>query len=312
MLRVLSNAWWILILRGVLAIIFGLLAFGWPGLTLLTLVTFFGAYIFIDGLFSIYTSISNWKERDDHWLSLLSGIAGVGIGVVTFRTPGITALVLLMFIATWALVIGVLQIAAAIRLRKEMEGEFWLGLSGVLSIVFAFLLWSFPGEGAMSVIFLIGAYAILLGISLIALGLKLRSFGKRLESLAPAACAPSRSPESAAVRVALFSRPAAPFTSRPLTGRCGLGSTSRASLDHRLASRHLFTEAQPSAILSAMSRTYSRAGLPRGRPREDVRATPPGPRARTGQARWFASFQPGRAQWRSQPCAHFPTDSIER
>jgi uncharacterized membrane protein HdeD (DUF308 family) len=182
----LTRSWWIVALRGVAAVVFGLLAFGWPGLTLVTLVLFFGAYSLIDGIFGIVTSITNWKERDDHWLMLLSGIAGVGIGIVTYRTPEITALVLLMYIAALALVNGVLHLAAAIRLRKEIEGEFWLGLAGVLSIVYAFALWLFPGAGALSVIWLIGSYAIIFGISLIALAFKLRARGIQLESSAPA------------------------------------------------------------------------------------------------------------------------------
>ncbi len=184
MVRVLTRSWWIVVLRGILAILFGLLAFAWPGLTLVTLVLLFGAYALVDGVFAIVTSITNWQEREDHWLLLLSGIAGIGIGIVTFRTPDITALVLLMFIAAWALVNGVLQVAAAIRLRRDIEGEFWLALSGILSIVFAFLLWLFPGAGALGLIWLIGGYAIVLGVVLIALGFKLRGWGERLSAAA--------------------------------------------------------------------------------------------------------------------------------
>jgi uncharacterized membrane protein HdeD (DUF308 family) len=107
--------------------------------------------------------------------------------VVTFRSPDITALVLLMFIAAWALVTGVLQVAAAIRLRRHIEGEFWLMLSGVLSIGFAFVLWLFPGAGALSVIWLIGGYAIVLGVVLLSVGFKLRGWGQRLSPPAPTA-----------------------------------------------------------------------------------------------------------------------------
>jgi uncharacterized membrane protein HdeD (DUF308 family) len=185
MIRVLTKNWWIVVLRGVLAVLFGLLAFAWPGLTLVTLVLLFGAYALVDGIFAIVTAVTSWSERDDRWLLLLSGIAGIGIGIATFRTPDITALVLLMFIAAWALVTGVLQIAAAIRLRHEIEGELWLALSGILSIVVAFLLWLFPGAGALSVVWLIAAYAIVFGVVLIGLGLKLRGWGKRLSALRP-------------------------------------------------------------------------------------------------------------------------------
>lgn len=179
MLEILSRGWWLLVLRGVLAVVFGGMALTWPGLTLYTLVVFFGAYSLIDGIFGIIASITNWSRRDDHWLMLLSGVAGVGIGVVTFRAPDVTALVLLMYIAAWALVTGVLNVAAAIRLRKEIEGEFWLALSGVVSIVAAFAMMLFPGAGALSVIWVIGAYAIVFGVSLTALGFRLRARAAR-------------------------------------------------------------------------------------------------------------------------------------
>lgn len=177
MVRLLTKGWWMVVLRGVLAVLFGLAAFGWPGLTLLTLVVLFGAYALVDGVFALVTAATSWQERDDRWLLVLSGVAGIGIGVVTFRTPETAALVLLMYIAAWALVIGVLRVAAAIRPRREIEGEFWLALPGVVSIVFAFLLWVFPGAGALSVIWLIGGYAIVFGISLIALGLQATRLG---------------------------------------------------------------------------------------------------------------------------------------
>lgn len=180
MIRLLSKIWWILVLRGVLGVVFGLLALGWPGQTLLTLVLFFGAYSLIDGVFGILSSVRNWREHDDHWLLLLSGIAGVGIGIITLRSPETTALVLVMYIAAWMLVTGVLNIAAAIRLRKEMEGEIWLALSGVLSIASAFLLWLFPAAGALGAVWLIGSYAIAFGISLMVLGFRLRGRGEQL------------------------------------------------------------------------------------------------------------------------------------
>jgi uncharacterized membrane protein HdeD (DUF308 family) len=179
MLDVLSRGWWLLVLRGVLAVLFGAAAFAWPGLTLYTLLVLFGAYALVDGVFAIVSSITNWSRRDDHWIMLLSGIAGVGIGVVTFRSPDVTALVVLMYIAAWALVTGVLNVAAAIRLRKEIEGEFWLALSGAVSILAAFAMMLFPGAGALSIVWLIGAYAIVFGVSLVGLGLRLRNRATR-------------------------------------------------------------------------------------------------------------------------------------
>jgi uncharacterized membrane protein HdeD (DUF308 family) len=175
MFDLLSRYWWTLALRGISGIIFGILAFVWPGITLVTLVIFFGAYALVDGIFAIVGAIRGWGKRDDHWLLLLEGLLGVGIGILTFRTPGSTATVLLMFIAAWALATGVLEIVGAIRLRKEIKGEFWLILSGIASIVFALVLMIFPAAGALSLLWLISIYAIVFGVLLIAGGLKLRS-----------------------------------------------------------------------------------------------------------------------------------------
>jgi uncharacterized membrane protein HdeD (DUF308 family) len=174
MFDLLSRYWWTLVLRGIFGIIFGILAFVWPGLTLATLVILFGAYALVDGIFAIVGAISGWGKRDDHWLLLLEGLLGVGMGILTFRAPGITAIVLLMYIAAWALATGVLEIIGAIRLRKEVKGEFWLILSGVASIVFALVLMIFPVAGALSLLWLISVYAVVFGVMLIAGGLKLR------------------------------------------------------------------------------------------------------------------------------------------
>jgi uncharacterized membrane protein HdeD (DUF308 family) len=174
MFALLSRYWWTLVVRGIFAIIFGILAFFWPGLTLVTLVILFGAYVLVDGVFAIVGAIGGWGKRDDHWLLLLEGLLGVGIGILTFRTPGITAIVLLMFIAAWALATGVLEIVGAIRLRKEITGEFWLILSGIASILVAILLMIFPLAGALSLLWLISIYAVVFGVLLIASGLKLR------------------------------------------------------------------------------------------------------------------------------------------
>jgi uncharacterized membrane protein HdeD (DUF308 family) len=170
----LSRSWWSLVVRGIFAIIFGILAFVWPGLTLVTLVILFGAYAFVDGIFAIFGAIGGWGERDDHWLLLLEGLLGVGIGIITFAAPGVTAVGLLLYIVAWSLATGVLEIAAAIRLRKEIKGEGWLILSGIASIVFALLLMIFPAAGALGFLWLIAIYALVFGVILIALGLKLR------------------------------------------------------------------------------------------------------------------------------------------
>jgi uncharacterized membrane protein HdeD (DUF308 family) len=174
MFDLLSRSWWTLVVRGIFAILFGILAFLWPGLTVVTLVIFFGAYALVDGIFAIVGAIGGWGKRDDHWLLLLGGLVGVGIGILTFRAPGVTTMLLVIYIAAWGLSTGILEIVAAIRLRNEIKGEWWLILSGIASVLFALLLMIFPGAGALSLIWLIASYAVVFGAMLIGLGLKLR------------------------------------------------------------------------------------------------------------------------------------------
>ena len=174
MLEMLSRYWWAFVVRGIFAILFGILAYAWPGITLATLVIFFGAYVLIDGILLLVKTIGNWGERGDRWLLLLEGLLGIGIGVITLVAPGITAVVLIFYIVAWSLATGVLKIATAIRLRKEIKGEGWMILSGIASIVFAVLVMFFPGAGALGLLWLIAAYAIIFGVMLVSLGFKLR------------------------------------------------------------------------------------------------------------------------------------------
>jgi uncharacterized membrane protein HdeD (DUF308 family) len=173
LLHALAKNWWLEVLRGVAAIIFGILAFVWPGLTLLTLVLFWGAYALVDGVLAIVAAIKGGNPMPRWWLAIV-GLAGIVAGVLTFLVPGITALVLLIFIAVWAIVLGVMEIYGAIRLRKEIEGEWLLILNGALSVLFGLILLWRPGVGALAVVWIIGAYAIILGVIYVAFGLKLR------------------------------------------------------------------------------------------------------------------------------------------
>jgi uncharacterized membrane protein HdeD (DUF308 family) len=179
MLEMLSRYWWAFVVRGIFAILFGILAYAWPGITLATLIILFGAYVLIDGILLVIKTIGKWAERDDRWLLLLEGLLGIGIGVITFVAPGITAVALIFFIAAWSLATGVLEIAVAIRLRKEIQGEGWMILSGIASIVFAVLVMFFPGAGALGLLWLIAAYAIIFGVMLVILGIKLRGHRSR-------------------------------------------------------------------------------------------------------------------------------------
>jgi uncharacterized membrane protein HdeD (DUF308 family) len=175
LLGALAQNWWLLALRGVVAIAFGVLAFIWPGITLLTLTLLWGAYTLSDGVFALWAAIAGkGGEMAPRWWLGVVGVASILAGLVAFLWPGMTALVLLLFIASWAIIIGVLQVWGAIRLRKEIEGEWLLALNGILSIAFGVILMVQPGVGALAVVWLIGWYAILAGGLAIALAFRLK------------------------------------------------------------------------------------------------------------------------------------------
>jgi uncharacterized membrane protein HdeD (DUF308 family) len=173
MLQALSRYWWLVLLRGIAAIVFGVLAFIWPGITLVTLVLFYGAFVLVDGVLALAHAIMGDNMGSRWWLALV-GIAGIAAGLLTFMWPGVTALVLLIFIATWAIVLGVFQILGAIRLRKEIDNEWTLILSGVISVLFGVILLVAPGAGAVGLIWVIATYAIVFGVLLVGFALKLK------------------------------------------------------------------------------------------------------------------------------------------
>jgi uncharacterized membrane protein HdeD (DUF308 family) len=178
MLQLLARRWWALALRGVIAVLFGLLTFFIPGVTLISLVLLFGFYAILDGIFDI---VSAMKAPGHHWPLLVEGIVGIVAGIVTFMWPGITTMVLLYLIAFWAILTGVLEIVAGIRLREVIANEMLLILMGVISTLFGILIIIFPGAGALAIIIWIGAYAVVFGIILIVLAFRLRSF-RQLEA----------------------------------------------------------------------------------------------------------------------------------
>jgi uncharacterized membrane protein HdeD (DUF308 family) len=182
MLELFTRNWWLYAVRGVVAVIFGLLALIWPGQTLLALVLVFGAYTLVDGIFAVVAGIAFRRYFERWWAVLLEGLVGIVIGLLTFFWPNITALVLLYLIAAWALITGILEIVAAIQFRRVITGEWAMILSGLLSILFGILLFVFPGAGAVSVIWVIGVYAIVFGISEIIFAFRLRSLRRELET----------------------------------------------------------------------------------------------------------------------------------
>lgn len=177
--EVISKKWWVLLLRGLAAIAFGLMAFAWPGITLASLVLLWGFWALADGIVALFGGVS-----DKWWVSALIGLAGVAAGICTFLVPGITAVVLLYFIAGWAVVHGVMEIVAAIALRKVITGEWFLILAGTLSVLFGFLLFANPAAGALAVVWMIGAYAVAFGILLAALSFRVKGWGGRARSVA--------------------------------------------------------------------------------------------------------------------------------
>lgn len=171
----LASEWWLFIIRGVFAILFGVLALVWPGLALEILLLLFGFYAFIDGVFALTTALVRRTDHRDWPWHLLEGVAEIGIGLAVIVIPGITALALVYTIAGWALVTGVLEIVAAWRLRARVRDELLLALNGAISVILAIVLALFPGAGALGLVWLIGAYALLWGVIFIALGWRVRT-----------------------------------------------------------------------------------------------------------------------------------------
>lgn len=173
MLHALARNWWLILLRGICAILFGVLTFAWPGISLVTLILLYGAYALVDGVFALWAAIAGGAPAPRWWLALV-GILGIFAGLAAMILPGMTAIVLVLFIAGWAIAIGVIQIVGAIRLRKEIDNEWWLIAAGALSVLVGLIIAIRPGAGALGLLFLIGAYAIVYGAMLVGLALRLR------------------------------------------------------------------------------------------------------------------------------------------
>ena len=176
MFVILAHNWWTLLLRGILALIFGVLCVAYPGITLIIMTIMFGAYALVDGAFAVASAISTAKGEPRWWATILEGIVGLILGSFTLIWPGTTAFGLLYLIAAWAIITGIFEIAAAVRLRKQFTNEWLLILSGVASVIFGLLTLAMPGAGALAIVFWIGAYAITFGMFYVALAFRLRKW----------------------------------------------------------------------------------------------------------------------------------------
>ena len=174
--QLLARNWWLFLLRGLAALIFGVLSLIWPEISLMTLTLLFGSYALVDGAFALAAAIVGRGNAEVRWWLVLVGLLGIGIGIATFLWPGLTALTLLYLIAGWVIATGVLQIIGAIELRNVIENEWWLILDGALSVLFGILLFAMPGAGAVALIWLIALFAIAYGILMIGFAFKVKKF----------------------------------------------------------------------------------------------------------------------------------------
>jgi uncharacterized membrane protein HdeD (DUF308 family) len=177
MVNIIQN-WWLVILRGIIAIVFGVVAFIWPGATLFALVMLFGFYALVDGFIALAAGLTHTRDSPRWWVFLLEGLVGIAAGVATLIWPGVTTLALLGMIAAWAILTGILEIAAAIRLRRAITNEWRLAAGGLLSVALGIALILQPMAGSLVIVWTIGAYALLFGVMWILLGFRLRSLDR--------------------------------------------------------------------------------------------------------------------------------------
>ena len=177
--ELLRKAWGWIALRGVFALVFGVLAVAMPGITLAILVMFWGAFALIDGVVALVAGLRIRESGQPLWALIVLGLLGIAAGVIALGWPGLTALTLVFIIGCWAIAIGVLQLVAAFRFRKYIEGEWLHALSGVLSLLFGIVLMARPAVGVVALVWIIGGFAILFGVVLIGMALRLRSLRQR-------------------------------------------------------------------------------------------------------------------------------------
>jgi uncharacterized membrane protein HdeD (DUF308 family) len=178
-LHLITRNWWLLLLRGIVSILFGILAFAWPASTFVALALLFGAYALADGVLCLVAAVNGSDRSTPAWWLVLVGLLGIAAGIIAFLWPVKTAFALVIMIGAWALTIGIFEIIGAIRLRDEIDDEWWLIGAGVLSVLFGLAVLLAPGAGALAMIWGIGAYAILAGILMVAFSFRLRGLHQR-------------------------------------------------------------------------------------------------------------------------------------
>jgi uncharacterized membrane protein HdeD (DUF308 family) len=176
----LARNWWALAVRGAFATIFGLAAIIWPGKTLSVLLALFGIFLFADGIFAFITAVRAGQEKRRWWTYVVEGLVEVGLGIWVFANPSLTALVLLYVIAFWAIFIGIWRITAAIELRRQIQGEWLMAATGVISLIFGFAILAFPSIGILAFMVAIGIFALAFGVLSIILGFRLRSWSEQM------------------------------------------------------------------------------------------------------------------------------------
>jgi len=180
--KLMSRYWWVLLLRGVLAIVFGAAALANPGLTVVSLVFYFAVFALLDGIANVFHAFNGRDDNDHWWVLLLEGLLSIAFAVISFQAPEITAMVLLLYIGFWAMATGVLRIILAVRLRHEIDGEWWMALGGLASILFGVMMIARPAAGALAVITVIGIWSIVIGVSLVLVSLKVKALGGKLQT----------------------------------------------------------------------------------------------------------------------------------
>jgi uncharacterized membrane protein HdeD (DUF308 family) len=182
----LSKSWKVLALRGVISILFGVLAALWPGLTLMWLVVLFAAWALVSGFGYMTAAVNNRKTHSDWWMLLLMGLIGLGAGIIAILNPGLTTVFLVLLIGAMALANGIVEIAMAIRLRKSIQGEGLMIVSGIVSVLFGVFLFFFPGAGALAMVWLISIYAVVTGVLLLLLAWRAKKWTGHEENFPPA------------------------------------------------------------------------------------------------------------------------------